>query len=82
VRPVNAVGSLSWRPTNYMGEWQWITGAYKFQTDSGVPCVDPLDSKGRHFAQFKHAVEPVFTNQGMLIVFKRCSGNLTTVTCS
>lgn len=82
VRPINQAASLAWKPTNYMGEWIWVTGAYKFQTDSGVPCVDPLDTKGRHFAQFKHAMEPIFTNQGMTLIFKRCSGNLSTVTCS
>jgi hypothetical protein len=82
IRPVNQVGNLAWKPTNYMGEWIWVTGAYKFQTDSGVPCVDPLDTKGRHFAQFKHAPEPIFTNQGFTIFFKRCAGNLTTITCS
>ena len=82
VRPVNQVGNLAWKPTNYMGEWIWVTGAYKFQTDSGTPCVDPLDTKGRHFAQFKHAPEPVFTNQGYTVFFKRCASSLTTITCS
>lgn len=78
IRPLNAVGSASWNPSNYMGEWQWVTGAYKWDTD----CVDPLEKKGRHFAQFKMASEPLIANFGSLIIYKRCSGNLTEVTCT
>ena len=78
VRPVNRVGDLSWMPTNYMGEWQWVTGGYKLSTD----CVDPLEKKGQHYAEFIHAAEPIFTNQGMTIIFRRCSGALTQIICS
>lgn len=78
VRPVNRVGDLGWMPTNYMGEWQWVTGAYKFD----VSCDDPLEKKGQHYAEFVHAAEPIFTNQGMTIIFRRCTGALTTVICS
>jgi hypothetical protein len=78
VRPVNRVGDLSWMPTNYMGEWQWVTGAYKLNVD----CADPLEKKGQHYAEFIHAPEPIFTNQGMTIIFRRCTGALTTIICS
>ena len=78
VRPVNRVGDLSWMPTNYMGEWQWVTGAYKLDVD----CADPLEKKGQHYAEFIHAVEPIFTNQGMTIIFRRCTGALTQIICS
>jgi len=78
IRPLDAVGSASWNPSNYMGEWQWVTGAYKWDTS----CVDPLDKKGRHFAQFKMASEPLITQFGLTILFKRCAGNLTEVTCT
>ena len=78
VRPVNRVGDLGWMPTNYMGEWQWVTGAYKLDVD----CADPLEKKGQHYAEFVHAVEPVFTNQGMTIIFRRCTGALTQIICS
>ena len=78
VRPVNRVGDLSWMPTNYMGEWQWVTGAYKLNVD----CADPLEKKGQHYAEFIHAAEPIFTNQGMTIIFRRCTGALTTIICS
>jgi hypothetical protein len=75
---VNRVGDLSWMPTNYMGEWQWVTGAYKLDVD----CADPLEKKGQHYAEFVHASEPVFTNQGMTIIFRRCTGSLTQIICS
>lgn len=78
VRPVNRVGDLSWMPTNYMGEWQWVTGAYKLDVD----CADPLEKKGQHYAEFIHAPEPIFTNQGMTIIFRRCTGSLTQIICS
>ena len=78
VRPVNRVGDLAWMPTNYMGEWQWVTGAYKLDVD----CADPLEKKGQHYAEFVHAPEPVFANQGMTIIFRRCTGALTTIICS
>ena len=78
VRPVNRVGDLSWMPTNYMGEWQWVTGAYKLDVD----CADPLEKKGQHYAEFIHAPEPIFTNQGMTIIFRRCTGALTQIICS
>jgi len=78
VRPVNRVGDLSWMPTNYMGEWQWVTGAYKLDVD----CADPLEKKGQHYAEFIHAPEPIFTNQGMTIIFRRCVGSLTQIICS
>jgi hypothetical protein len=78
VRPVNRVGDLGWMPTNYMGEWQWVTGAYKLDVD----CADPLEKKGQHYAEFIHAPEPIFANQGMTIIFRRCTGALTTIICS
>lgn len=80
VRPVNRVGDLSWNPTNYMGEWQWVTGAYKF--DGATDCTDPLDKKGQHYAEFEHGPEPIFTNQGYFIIFRRCTGSFSQIICS
>ena len=80
VRPVNRVGDLSWMPTNYMGEWQWVTGGYKLA--GNTDCPDPLEKKGQHYAEFVHAAEPIFTNQGYLIIFRRCTGAFTQVICS
>lgn len=80
VRPVNRVGDLSWMPTNYMGEWQWVTGGYKL-ADS-TDCPDPLEKKGQHYAEFIHGPEPVFTNQGYTIIFRRCTGSFSQIICS
>lgn len=78
VRPTNAVSSLNWKPSNYMGEWTWVTGGFRMDTD----CVDPLEKYGRHYAEFIHAPEPIFGDFGATIIFKRCTGALTTVLCS
>jgi hypothetical protein len=55
-----------------------VTGAYKLDVD----CADPLEKKGQHYAEFIHAPEPIFTNQGMTIIFRRCTGALTQIICS
>lgn len=73
VPPVNAAGGVSWSPTTYMGEWQWVTGGNKIQA-SGADCLDPLDKLGRHFAEFKHAARPEFPTYGMTLIFKRACG--------
>ena len=78
VRPVNRIGDLSWLPTNYMGEWQWVTGGFKLDAS----CPDPLEKKGQHYAEFVHAAEPIFTNQGYTIIFRRCTGSFTQIICS
>ena len=73
VPPINAAGGVSWNPTTYMGEWQWVTGGNKIQS-AGAACLDPLDKLGRHFAEFKHAPRPEFPNYGMTLIFKRACG--------
>lgn len=73
VPPVNAAGGVSWNPTSYMGEWQWVTGGNKIQNPA-ASCLDPLDKLGRHFAEFKHAPRPEFPTYGMTLIFKRACG--------
>ena len=73
VPPVNAAGGVSWSPTTYMGEWQWVTGGNKIQA-AGADCLDPLEKLGRHFAEFKHAARPEFPSYGMTLIFKRACG--------
>lgn len=73
VPPLNAAGGLSWNPTTYMGEWNWVTGGNKIMA-SGADCADPLDKLGRHFAEFKHAPRPEFPQYGMTLIFKRACG--------
>lgn len=79
VRPTNASGSLTWNPTSHMGDWQFVRGAFKWDTD----CVDPLEKKGRHFAEMWHAAEQMFPEFGVTIIFKRCPLNsFTQVYCT
>jgi hypothetical protein len=79
VRPVNSAAGLSWSPTNSMGEWQFVTGAEKWDTD----CPDPLQKYGRHFAEFKHAAKPIFPEYGVTLIYKRCPlSNFATVYCT
>lgn len=80
VKPMN--GGLSFDPRSYMGDWKFVTGAFKWDTD----CVDPTEQRGRHFAQFLHAAKPNpvgVHKYGWWIVYKRCIGNsVECVTCS
>jgi len=75
VRP--QTGGLDFDPKGYMGDWNWVTGAYKWDTD----CPDPLNKKGRHFAEFMHAIEPIFPDYGLTVFIKRCVGEPTLETC-
>jgi hypothetical protein len=82
VAPVNSAGGVSFDPTNYMGEWQFVRGAYKWSTS----CDDPLEEQGRHYAQFAHAIKPSLPARfkyGFHIIQKRCVGNdVECTTCS
>lgn len=74
VPPVNAAGGVSWNPTTYMGEWQWITGGNRI-TAAGASCLDPMNKLGAHFAEFKHAPRPEFPQYGMTLIFQRVCGD-------
>lgn len=79
VRPVNSAAGVNWNPTNAMGEWMWVTGAEKWDTD----CTDPLQKYGRHFAEFKHAPKPMFPEFGIVFIYKRCPlSSFTRVYCT
>lgn len=80
VQPVNSAAGMNWTPTNYMGQWQFVTGGAKI---NNPPCYDPLEKLGRQFAEFVHAPEPIFPRYGATIIYKRCQNeNFDTVTCS
>lgn len=70
IEPQNSVAGMTWDPTNYFGEWQWVTGGREIMDDG--TCYDPTKKYGRHFAEYKHAVEPIFPEYGRAIIFKRC----------
>lgn len=74
IQPDNA--GLNWNPSNYMGEWQWVTGGTEIS--DGSACFDPLKKLGRHFAEFRYAPKPIFPNFGTTIWFKRCPNDIST----
>lgn len=67
VVPSSVPGNLGFSADSYSGDWKFVTGAYKFDTD----CVDELESKGRHFGTYEMAFEPVFGDHGATVLFKR-----------
>lgn len=81
--PVNTAPGMKWKPQNYFGEWQFVTGndaVLGFDDCAGIQ--DPLHTRGRHFAQYRHAIKPKFPIYGRFILFKRCADAFDTVTCS
>jgi hypothetical protein len=79
VRPKTTAGGVAFNPSaGYMGEWQFVTGAFRL----GLDCDDPLEKFGRHYAEFKYAPRPVFPDHGKTIIFKRCEDDIETAYCS
>lgn len=81
VYTAEAVLPTSWKfpdATNYYGEWDFVTGAYKWDTD----CVDPQHDRGRHFAKFRMAARPNKTQHGAVIIYQVCDDSITRSTCS
>lgn len=77
VQPVNSAGGLNYPAGNYMGDWKFITGAYKWAAESGS-CDDPLEEQGRHFGQLAHAPKPKLSARfkyGYHIIYRRCFGS-------
>lgn len=65
-------------PSNYMGEWEFITGAERI---CNPPEYDPQHNKGRHFGKFVVAARPDFPNYAQVVVYKRCPSDLGTTSC-
>lgn len=83
VAPQSTVGPVSFNPTNYMGEWQWVTGPQALADTSGDACYDPLGKFGRHFAEYIHALKPLSNPlSGALIIYKRCAAEYDLVQCT
>ena len=82
LRPVDKVGSAVWRPGNYMGDWQFVTGTDALDANvSALDCKDPLHKKGRFFGEYRHAEKPIFPEYGRLLIFKRCTPAFECVSC-
>ena len=85
IAPSSTVGPLTFDPSNYLGEWIWKTGPEALAQANGDACgPDPLHKRGRHFAEFMHALRPgALTQSGAVIFYKRCPTNsYSVVTCS
>jgi hypothetical protein len=72
IRPVNSAADMTWMPTNYFGEWQFVAGGKEIFDAGEGACYDPLRKQGRHFGEFKDAKRVIFPEFGRLILFKRC----------
>lgn len=81
IRPVNSSAGMTWPVKNYLGEFTFVTGGYRTNTPSDN-CFDPMEKRGRHFAEYDHAPRPVKPEYGRLIIFKRCPlGSFECVSC-
>lgn len=83
LRPVNSAPGMKFNPLNYYGEWEFVSGNDAvLGMDSCTGIQDPLKKMGRHFAEYRHALKPVYPTFGRLLLFKRCASSFDTVTCS
>lgn len=83
INPKSSVGPVSFPSTNYMGDWQWVTGPQAVASNSTADCYDPLNKYGRHFAEFMHALAPgALPEAGALILYKRCAASYDLVQCT
>lgn len=78
VRPVSKAGQVSFNPSNYMFDFTWAQGAWRL----GLTCEDPTEKFGRHFAELRWAIKPVYPEYARVIIYKRCPGAVEVVTCS
>lgn len=81
--PVNSAPGMKLHPQNYFGEWQFVTGndaVLGIANCTGIQ--DPLHKQGRHFAEYRHALKPIFPLYGRMLLFARCANAYDTVTCS
>jgi hypothetical protein len=83
LQPVNSAPGMKWNPQNYFGEWMFVTGNDALLgMDACTGIQDPLHKQGRHFAEYRHALKPIFPLYGRVFLFARCANAYDTVTCS
>ncbi len=81
--PVNSAPGMKLRPQNYFGEWKFVTGNDALLGISNCTGIqDPLHKQGRHFAEYRHALKPIFPIYGRFMLFARCVSAFDTITCS
>ena len=83
LRPVNAAPGMKWMAQDYFGEWKFVTGNDALLGMDGCTGItDPLHENGRHFAQYKHALKPVYPDFGRVFLFLRCPATVDCLSCS
>lgn len=80
VLPVNSAAGLTFPEKNYFGEWKFVVGGREITPDGS--CFDPTKKLGKHFAEYKHALKPIFTQYGRWIIYRRCANELPCASCS
>lgn len=78
VQPKNSAGGVKFNPANYMFDWTWAQGAFRL----GLNCEDPDEKYGRHYAQLRWAIKPVFPEYAVTIIYRRCLQSIDINTCS
>lgn len=71
---------LDYDETSYNGDWRFVTGGNRIVT--GNVCYDPLHKWGAHFAEFAYAPEPIHTNYGWTLIYKRCANDQQLAICT
>jgi len=72
---------LDFDPLQWTGDWRFITGAERIMT-AATACFDPLHKWGAHFAEFVYAPEPIHTNYGWVLFYKRCADDQAITACT
>jgi len=81
IRPVNQSNNLRWNPKDYFGEWEFVVGGNVISETQD--CYDPRRKLGQHFAEYKHAPEPLYPKYGRMVIFRRCpDSDVTCITCA
>jgi len=80
VTPDNA--GLDFDVTSWNGDWNFITGANNMVLNGGAACFDPLHKWGAHFAEYVYAPEPIHTQFGWVLFFKRCQNDQAVTVCT
>ena len=84
LKPVNAAPGMQWQAQNYFGEWVFVTGndALIGFPDCPAGAQDPTHKQGRHVAEYRHALKPIFPSYGALVIYQRCPNSFDCITCS
>ena len=80
VTPDNA--GLNFDVSNWSGDWDFITGANNMVLNGGTACFDPRHKWGAHFSEYVYAPEPIHTQFGWTLIFKRCQNDQAVTACT